>query len=333
MNPSYGWLSITPPTSEMGEKNPIIDIMGSLIDHPSVFKGTIDRLMNKNTTLCISGELKKEGEGQPASNFRFKEDNSVNENVIDNYFYLFQKYHEVTYRKPIIVTTIPRLWRKYTFFIKSNGSIEGDYVVGGEWRGGNIASNIMKFLSGRGVTSSSLIKIRVSCKGSKFNTYLIDMISFLYQLKIGSPEFHTMFGTEYRKPTAIKGGELVGRWTPDADVSYLYYEETHRNDGYVFFVPKMESVDQIYKEFEEAISPYENDVKKNIREHLCNTHIHRWTDFDVNDTDDAFTILMMIHAFSSVNEDGVTLLLSPEEEFIKGELEKCMIPWFSQLVN
>ena len=36
------------------------------------------------------------------------------------------------------------------------------------------------------VTKGSLIKIRQSCKGAKYQTYLIDMMSFIYQLEIES---------------------------------------------------------------------------------------------------------------------------------------------------
>ena len=105
---------------------------------------------------------------------------------------------------------------------------------------------------------------------------------------IDTPEFHSVFSPEYRRPTWVRGGVPVGKWTPDKDTSYLYFDKTAGNYEYVFFTPKRESVNMIYREFEEAINPFENEVKKNIREHLCQFYIYRWTDFDANDTDPRF---------------------------------------------
>ena len=65
---------------------------------------------------------------------------------------------------------------------------------------------------------------------------------------------------------------------------------------------------------------------------MCKYHIDRWTDFDANDTDDAFTILMLINAFTChVSRDGTILKLSEQELSIQKELEDIMKPWFSRL--
>ena len=56
----------------------------------------------------------------------------------------------------------------------------------------------------------------------------------------------------------------------------------------MIYGPKDESIESIYIDFVEAISEYDNPVKRAIR-HYVNTHyVYRWTDFDVNDTDDRF---------------------------------------------
>ena len=114
MEPSYQWLIFGDHSSSAYR---IIDIMGAPIEERKNFQTKIDYIMNDKTTLCISGELKENGEGQPASNFRFNKDKETNENVIANYFYLFDKYKEMTSGKPIMVTTIPRSWRKYSYLL------------------------------------------------------------------------------------------------------------------------------------------------------------------------------------------------------------------------
>ena len=363
MNSSYEWLSFGKDNNTRRQisslSSPVynfMDIMGAPISQNEEFQLNVDTLMNCNTTLCISGELKKYGEGQPASNYRYNSDDLLNENVIRNYFYLFKKYDELNLRKPIIVTTIPLLWRKYSWFIRKNGTIlqiDQDYHrecsdPDGrfEWTGlpdevdlhDKEANSLMKFLEVCGVTPSAIGKLGESCEKSEVlghapRTYLIDMISFLYQRKINSNEFHSLFSLEYRSPTSITGAEMTWPvFQTDEKMNYLFFEETRDNDGYIFFVPKSESVNLIYQEFDKAIDPYENEVKKRIREHLCKYHIDRWTDFDANDTDDAFTILMLIHAFSCNNTlEEIPLLLSEEEEIIKKNLEELMKPWFHRL--
>jgi hypothetical protein len=183
------------------------------------------------------------------------------------------------------------------------------------------------FLEYYGICQEHLMKIRESCKGAKYHTYLIDMISFLYQMKMNTSEFHKMFSPDYRKVTASSD-----------EKSILSFEDTADNAGYVFFSPTKSSVDQIYRDFELAISLEENEVKASIREHLLDHRIDRWTDFDANDTDDAFTIIMMIHAFKGLitEEDGSLIpysdtQMTSEEGIILESLETIMEPWFSQL--
>ena len=142
MEPSYEWLSLgnTPgAVCRSSVKGNVIDIMGTPIGEPSIFRKKIDSLIKPQTTLCISGELKECGEGQPASNYRCNSDEVLNNAVLCNYFYLFRKYHELTSGNPIIVTTIPRSWRKYSFLIRENGKLFGKIKnsVGKGVKGGN----------------------------------------------------------------------------------------------------------------------------------------------------------------------------------------------------
>ena len=339
------------------EKPHILDIMGAPIQRPDEFKGNTKRWIEEGTTLCISGELKRKSEGNPASNYR-NNDPELNDNVVDNYFHLFTHHQEVTKGKPIIVNTIPRSWRKYSWFIQEDGNIiredqeyrrecKESFRVPSQAR--SIAqspipltplisaecttirdiedTNLKMFLDYNGIDNTKLIKIRESCKGAKYHTYLIDMISFLYQMKMDTSEFHKMFSPDYRKVTASSDEKCI-----------LSFEDTTDNAGYVFFSPKKDSVAQIYHDFEMAISLEENEVKAAIRNHLMEHRIDRWTDFDANDTDDAFTILMMIHSFKGLVTfgTGTTIAycdsnMTSEEGNILESLETIMEPWFSQL--
>ena len=64
----------------------------------------------------------------------------------------------------------------------------------------------------------------------------------------------------------------------------------------------------------------------NIREYV-NTHIvHRWSDFDVNDIDDALTILMIMHAYRCKDSSP-----TKKEKIICNKLEDQILFWFEQL--
>tara|TARA_B110000971_G_scaffold220512_3_gene264285 strand:- start:2 stop:988 length:987 start_codon:yes stop_codon:yes gene_type:complete len=328
MEPNYSWVTIAEKKDEpvgatqhqlaMSKKS-IIDIMGAPIEDSAEFKGKINAITYSDTILCISGELKGQGEGDVASNFRYKHDEDMNERVIHNYLYLFEYHAAITGCMPIIVTTIPRSWRKKSFFIRENGTIVSSQP-GSDMKVEEY--DLMKMLLTFGVCRSKMIKVRESCVSSKYNTYLIDMISFLYQMKIGKPSFHEDFDTTYRKPTKFNA--------PFADSIHTcpprMYMEPSMKDGYTFFTPKHSSVDEIYDQLNKALSPEDNSVKVAIRQHCLEYQIERWTDFDANDTDDAFTILMIIHAFTC-NEEN----LGEEELYIMRSLMDIMDPWFTQL--
>ena len=324
----------------------ILDICGALIQPPSEFRSSVDRWIEAKTRLCITGELKRSVDGAPASNYRYKKDEVLNNNVVANYIYLFELHQLKTGNMPIFVTTIPRSFRLYSWFIQEDGviirkdegyrkEIKPEVARFNELDMKSPYSDtdrdledteLLEFLNSFGVTQISLIKIRESCKGARYHTYLIDMISFLYQMKIDSPEFFSTFTSDYRVPIH----------TSDDDVSKLSFEDT-LNDGSVFFSPKNEGVEQLYHEMTLAISPQENTVKAAIRGHLVEHRIDRWTDFDANDTDDAFLFLMLINAFKGDTTNEGTygpyndVSMTSEEGEILDSLEKIMAPWFSQI--
>ena len=249
-----------------------IDIMAAPITEPSVFLQEIQKITRlSHVTLCIGGELKTSEEGKPASNFRYEKDEDLNKNVIENYLQLFRLHKEI-YNWPVFVTTIPRSWRIYSWLIQDDGKIirkDQEYrknMAKPEVRGSMVApsnetaqdkldEDLIHFLSANCVESNNLIKIRECCKGARYHTYLADMISFLYQLRINQEEFSDTFYPEYREPD-------ICNWPDSMDT--LSFERSMDN-GLVFMCPKRESVKSIYREFSEAISLEENATKAKIR--------------------------------------------------------------------
>jgi hypothetical protein len=323
-----------------------MDIMAAPITEPSVFLQEIQNIMSLSyPTVCIGGELKTSEEGKPASNFRYEKDEDLNKNVIENYQQLFRIQKEI-YNRPIFVTTIPRSWRTYSWLITEEGKIirkDQEYrqnMGPPEVRGSIVAPSdetaqdkideeLTLFLSYNCIESDQLIKIRECCKGARYHTYLADMISFLYQLHCNHDEFSDTFYPEYREADICN----------HADSMDTLSFEKRMDNGMVFLCPKRDSVKSIYREFSEAISLEENPTKAKIRHHLKTSTVHRWTDFSANDTDDAFTILMMIHAFSGLvgekNEhgcsEGVYYRPSEKETIILDGLQSSLEKWRSEL--
>ncbi len=341
MESQYTWLNV-------GKDSPksIVEIMGAPISEPSVFLEEISSMLVSGVTLCIGGEIKTSEEGKPASNFRYEKDLELNSNVIENYIQLFNLHRDIFHSKPIFVTTIPRSWRKYSWLIQEDGMMlrkDQDYRRNQEppeVRGCLVApsmdetacdrvdDNFMRFLSYNCIEQEHLIKLRECCKGARYHTYLADMFSFLYQIRVRN-NFITTFYPEFRELDVIQE-----RDKPDK----LCFEKT-MEQGFVFLCPKRDSVESIYHDFEEAISLDENEMKASIRRHLRENKIHRWTDFSANDIDDAFTILMMIHAFNGQTGErtsgdcveGVYYKPTEEENIIIEELHNSLDEWRAQL--
>jgi len=342
MNPEYIWVTAGTCLSRN-----YMDIMAAPITEPSVFLQEIQKIMSLSyPTVCIGGELKTSEEGKPASNFRYEKDEALNNNVIENYLQLFRLHKEI-YNCPIFVTTIPRIWRTYSWLITEDGKViredqeyrrrkddETDPISYHGFPQGEDAQDIIDedltlFLSYNCIESDQLIKIRECCKGARYHTYLADMFSFLYQLRCNQDEFSDTFYPEYREAGVCSHGDSMDT---------LSFEKSMDN-GTVFLCPKRESVESIYHDFDEAISLEENPMKAKIRQHLKTSTVHRWTDFSANDTDDALTILMMIHAFNGLvgekNEhgcsEGIYYSPSEEEKVILEGLHNSLENWRSEL--
>lgn len=319
MNPSYEWITFGRETPQKINVKVIIDIMGAPISSPEEFGDYISSTGSGDVTLCLSGELKMSGEGRPASNYRLEHDETLHENVIQNYFSLCTNSEKI--QKPIIVTTIPREMRTYSWFITESGEIirKDKESYADEY--------FMNMLYKFGIDSEKLITIRESCKNSRYHSYMIDMISFIYQTMIGTSKFHEMFQPEYRMISCVLGGDTVGRWTPKENMNYLYFDDCHDEYGRVYFVPKKESIKEIYHLFDLIINPHENKAKESVRNHLDKFTVHRWSDFDANDTDDIFTIIMILHCYSCDTVDHEPISLTVNQYNIKMKLESIIKSW------
>jgi hypothetical protein len=271
----------------------VISVMGALIQSTQDFQNYINTHLEWNTTLCISGELKSEG--KTASNYRYTPQTSIltpkeiqekHENVVDNYMWLFHQMNQ-SYKRPIYVVTIPRKWRLYTFHFHKDGSIQTTNENKEEDKSMNTL--LYQFLESFEIGPSRMQKLRGSCQGAGYRSYLIDMVSFFYEMY--STDFH----------------------------------DSKKEKGYNFYTPKKRSVGFIYENFKLALSLQGNYIHKNIRDYCLEHKIHRWSDFDANDIDDSFTILMILNAFKVKQEP----LTSRERHYIN-HIKDDMEPWFLQ---
>jgi hypothetical protein len=329
MNPMFTWIKIGSKTQKIDggvccvsrkhtQCKQVVDIMGALVQSQVVFNQWLKEHIQLNTRICISGELKDIDDGRPASNFRYTKDSILNENVVHNYMSLFNYVTRKQSRYPIFVNTIPRDWRLFSFNIDSCGIIKTT-KIGSElfpYTDVQITELLQSFLDSFNIHNEQLQKLRESCCGSKYNTYLIDMISFLYQIKNTDKNVWTYFEKVIRRPSIV----------PKDCVPYLYMKKNETVNKCVFMVPNMYSVYSVYIDFTNALSLYDNAIKQKIRSYVNDHYIQRWSDFDVNDIDDALTILMIMNAYKcKVN-------LTKNERNIVSSLKSQMAPWFQQLI-
>ena len=92
----------------------IVELAGAPVDGEWI-KGAIE----SRGTLFLQGELKSLGQGDTASNFRFKTDKDKNNVVVSNLTELFKLYHEQQKNKetpePVVVTSVPRKMRTQVY--------------------------------------------------------------------------------------------------------------------------------------------------------------------------------------------------------------------------
>ena len=84
-------------------------------------------------------------------------------------------------------------------------------------------------------------------------------------------------------------------------------------------------MDTVYTQIKQLLSLEENSIKKMVRDFFLNQVIYiRWSDFWVNDIDDALAILVIINSFKHTK-------LTKDETKIMILFEEITKPWFDQL--
>jgi len=306
--PSYSCCSSTKQT-----KTNIIDIMSPLIQDQCLFLYWFADNYSKNTLISLRGELKQLGDGNPSSNFRTKDINE-NNNAVHNLKTLIMESNLV-YPRPIFINNIPRGNRLLSFYINNNGEIITKVDAKFTWYDDKyITKEIMNFLWLFGINEYNLIKIKESSKGKVYKTYFMDMISLIYKTKNVKSEYIKYFDEEYRIPIIYTNNNK----------KEIYMNKVTDDDNlFSFMKPKEDSIENIYIDFVEAISKYDNPIKRAIRNYVNTHYIQLWSDFN---NDIAFSILMIIHAYRCKLEK-----LTKDEDKIVKSIEKQMEFWFDQL--
>jgi len=287
-----------------------------------------------DATLSIEAELKSLGEGDTASNLRFKGDKEKNNHVVSNYMKLFETYAPT--EKPIIITTVPRKHRYITYSLTEGGEIEAH---NSNTKGfmAKETTILKEFLESMNIDRTKVTSMREASSGAGYRTYLADLLAFIYLV---DSHFHReMFEQRRKTPFVVntqtldEDGNAVlteidsgGRkWVPKEGYDYLYFtgEETPREmveKKYenIFWEPKEGSIVKVYFQLGELLSKEENGMKKMVRDYmgLLGTY-NRFSDYWVNDVDDALTIYMIYGAYKYAT-------LTAEEEMVKDQLSKII---------
>ena len=319
----------------------ILEIAGALIQKHNEFKNMIEYIIKElDTHIFLNAEIKKIGEKDPASNLRFKKDIDKNNNVIDNYIHLFNEYRKIS-NDPIVFSTFARNDRLYSFNMNENGEIICSNANTKEVLPEK-SQEFTDFIKSFGIDEEKMKIIRECSKEAKYNTYMIDIISFIQQVCFIINK-DLLFVEEYRKPVVVNtkskdsnGTTLLtdvttdGKiWRPEEKQNYLYFESCDEYDPETIKVsyPKNSSIDTIYNYFWEILSPINTSgIKRMVRQHFNNCKMYRrWSDYSINDTDDAFTILAIINCFNCCDK------LTDIEEMILNQFKAIIRPWFKEL--
>uniref|UniRef100_A0A6C0L3D3 Uncharacterized protein n=1 Tax=viral metagenome TaxID=1070528 RepID=A0A6C0L3D3_9ZZZZ len=320
-----------------------IDLAAALFNDigTDALQGIIEQFNQLGTTLYLPAKPSELGTGDVASNFRYKHDMKVNREVIDNWLTIFKTYSENPSNNPVVITAVDRTERLYTFQLGESGEI--DVIHNQIMKSVTLETKIMKeFLESSGITHEDMKNIRMATKDSDFRSYGADMIAtitmvnWMFHPEIFKKEYLTPYivspehtfsraevsGQPMLQPVVIRGKE----WKPKEGFDYLYFKDPSYNvTNQCFMVPDPDCMPKIYHQLFEALSNEENGTKKMIREFfLKQSTFSRLSDFWLNDVDDGFTILMIIHCFKFCS-------LSTEEEQVRDQFIEISKPWFEEL--
>jgi hypothetical protein len=287
----------------------------------------LDEILNfvrdPNSTLFVPAMPNELGMGDVASNFRYKHDSELNNQVVENWMSIFKELPN-KHSNPVVITAIGRSSRLYTMKMLEDGSIQ---IIDNTIRSEDMdkTSLFQGFLSSFDIDADKLLKIRMSSEGARFNTYLADMIGFLNVVNwfYNRDIFYTKTLEPYKVNTTmtyhraeVSGQKMLTpvvingkQWTPKEDFDYLYFRDQDKIGGAnnSFCMVSDEHFPLVYSQLFDAISPEDNSVKEMIRNYFTSINKHvRHSDFWVNDVDDAFTLLMIANCFKA--KDSLTVL-------------------------
>jgi hypothetical protein len=277
--------------------------------------------VGSDTILCIAASPNQLGDGDVSSNFRYKSDNTKNNEGCERWVDILRKAGQGVYS-----TTLSRGDRIRMYKMNDDGTIdvfnkEKDEVP-------EEKETLKKFLEHFGMDTE---RVKVMKGASAYGaTYMADMISFIMIME-------TMYNSDAFKPNWVlpeivkAGNELLksvekdGKvWTPIAGNDYLYFKPVeHDTEGAVNIMMYGADPSNIYAKLQGLLSLEENEVKADLRKmfDFCETYT-RYSDIWINDIDDALTLYMILNAYSWTDE------LSEAQMTIKGQLVRITETFF-----
>ena len=318
----------------------IVELAGAPVDSE-----WIKRSIESRGTLFIQGELKSLGQGDPASNFRFKSDKEMNNKVTSNLMELFKLYHEQQKNKtdpePVVITSVPRKMRTQVYHM---GKCEAG-ATGEIWVSASTAKDpmterltketetIQKFIEKMGI-EVEFARMANSTEGAGYRSYMADLISFVLMIDY---HFHKeMFEVKKFEAVLVKAddkdesGEPILRefdqgkgrmWKPRGGHDYLYFKEVE--DSYdsdytnTFWYPKEGSIEKVYSQIHQLLSLQESGFKEMVRKFFSGVKSYgRMSDHWLNDIDDPFTFYMFYNCYLYSCSEG--------EKYVKDQIEKII---------
>ena len=281
--------------------------------------------MNTNTQLYLPAYPTQCGTGDVASNFRFKHNKETNNSVCGNWLNLLGKYKEIN-DNPVVVTAFHRNNRLRSIKMNEDGTVT-IYNKMTKEKDDDESKLFEEFLQSVDIDFEIMKKMRESSKGAKYYSYLSDALSLLNTVYFKfKPEmfFKKRLMCEIVCPNDVdsEGGKRLTpimvdskEWVPNEGFNYLYFKECDNGvpDSMDYFFLKEENIPFIYGQFFKLLSKEENEVKQLVRRFFSDINTYyRWSDYWVNDIDDALTIKCIIHSYNYTS-------LTEQEISIKGQ--------------
>ena len=322
--------------SKNQSENYHLEIASALLDYPDGnIMDDIFGSIKPNTTIFLPAMPNLIGMGDVASNFRFKHDATTNNLVVDRWNQLFEFYKKN--KNPVVITTIGRQSRCISLKMNEDGTVN---IINLKTKQSDKTNTdiFTNFLHSFNIDQEKMKIIREASSGAKYYSYLADMMGFIniinwnynkslfrkmgYEFDLETQVVNTtdvyhrkeVSGQKMLTPVTINGRE----WVPKDGFNYLYfnvqkYKSTPTSQTFVVF--KEEHIDQLYQSLFDAISLEENTIKSQIRNYFNDVSFTRYSDFWLNDVDDAFTILMILNCYRYVE-------LTEQEQIVKSNLEE-----------